>query len=72
MKLLSIPISDEEMNQYGIKKDKISFSELLEIVSHKLIRQTLERSVILAGKHRLDKMTMNQISNEFKSVRKNA
>mgnify|MGYP001221272496 CR=1 FL=1 len=72
MKLLSISISDEEMNQYGIKKDKIPFSELIEIVSHKLMRQTLERSVTLAAKHGLDKMTMNQISNEVKSVRKNA
>jgi hypothetical protein len=72
MKLLSISISDKEMNKYGIKKDRIPFSELIEIVSIELMRQTLERSVRLAGKQGLDKMTMNQISNEVKSVRKNA
>ena len=72
MKTLNISISDLELDKFGIKKDKISFSEFVDIVSKKLTRQTLNRCVELAGKYGLSTMTMDQITKEVRAVRKNA
>ncbi len=60
------------MNKYGIKNENIPFSELLEIISNELMKQTLSNSVRLAEKHGLAKMTLKEISKEVKAVRKNA
>ncbi len=72
MRTLNISISDLELDKFGIKKDNISFSEFVDIVSKELMRQTLSKSVELAEKYGLSKMTMQQITKEVKAVRKNA
>jgi Mg/Co/Ni transporter MgtE len=41
MRTLSILISDNEYNKYGLKNNDITFSDFLEIVSKELIRQSL-------------------------------
>ena len=72
MRTLNISISDIELDKFGIKKDKISFSELLDLVSKELSRQTLNKCVMLSEKYGLSKMTMDDITKEVKAVRKNA
>lgn len=69
MKTLNITISDLEYNQFGIKKDKLSFSEFVDIVNKEVTKQALHKSVQLAEKYKLSKMTMGEISDEVKAVR---
>ncbi|MBF9253984.1 hypothetical protein I2I11_11835 [Pontibacter sp. 172403-2] len=72
MRTLSITISDLEFNKFGIKTDKLSFSDFVDIVSKELTRQNLSKSIELAEKHGLSKMTMEDITKEVKAVRGNA
>lgn len=72
MKTLNISISDLELEKFGIKKDKISFSEFVDLVSKELSRQILNRCVELGEKYGISEMTMDQITKEVKAVRKNA
>ena len=53
MRTLNISISDLELDKFGIKKDKISFSEFVDLVSKELTRQTLNKCVELAEKYGL-------------------
>ncbi|WP_071609321.1 hypothetical protein [Niabella ginsenosidivorans] len=61
---LNISISDTEYNQFGLKKDKLSFGELLKL--------NLRRSVGLAERYNFSKISMEEISDEVKAVRTNA
>ena len=72
MRVLNISISDIEYNKFGIKQDNLSFTDFIELVSKELTRQNLNKCLELADKYGLSKMTMNEISNEVKIVRKNA
>lgn len=72
MKTLSISISDLEYNKFGIKDSKLNFSDFVDIVSKELTRQNLSKSIELAEKYGLSKMTMDEITNEVKAVRKDA
>jgi hypothetical protein len=72
MRTLNISISDLELDKFGIKKDKIPFSEFVDLVSKELTKQTLNKCVELAEKYGLSRMTMDEITKEVKAVRKNA
>jgi len=72
MRTLNITISDIEYNKFGLKNDELTFSDFLEIVSKELIRQNLNKCLELADKYGLSKMTMDEISSEVKTVRRNA
>ena len=72
MRTLNISISDLEFRKFGLKKEKLSFSDLLELVSKEVTRRNLTESVELAEKYGLSKMSMAEISKEVKAVRKNA
>lgn len=72
MRTLNISISDLEYNKFGIKNEKLSFSELLEIVNKELLKLNLRKSVEFAEKYNLSKMSMDEISKEVKQIRKNA
>ena len=72
MKTLNVSISELEFNKFGLKKENLSFSDLLGIVSKEITRQNLNDSVELAEKYGLSKMTMDEITKEVKAVRKNA
>ena len=72
MRTINISISDIEYNKFGLKRDKLSFSEFVDLVSKEISKQTLNKSLQLAEKFGLSKLTMNQISKEVKAVRKNA
>lgn len=72
MRTINISISDIEYNKFGLKSDKLSFSDLIDIVSKELTKQRLNESIELAEKYGLSKLTMDDISKEVKAVRKNA
>mgnify|MGYP001234672063 CR=1 FL=1 len=72
MRTLSVSISDIEYKKFGLTKEQISFSDFIELVSKELIRQNLNKSIELANKYGLSKMTMDEITNEVKIVRKDA
>jgi len=69
MKSVNIQISDFEFNQLGLDKKTLSFSELIDIIGKKITKQTLERSIQLANKYGLSKMTMKEIDDEIKAYR---
>jgi len=72
MRTLNISISDIEYNKFGLKSEKLSFSELLEIANKELQKLNLRKSVELAEKYNLSKLSMDEITDEVKAVRKNA
>jgi len=69
MKTLNISISDFEYNQFGINKDKLSFTEFVDIVNKEISKQMLNRCVQLSEKYKLSSLTIDEISNEVKAVR---
>lgn len=72
MRTLNISISEIEFSMFGLKKDKLSFSELLDLVSRQLTKQALNNSTELAEKYELAGMSMDEISNEVKAARQDA
>jgi len=72
MRTLKISISDLEYNKFGIKNDQLSFTELIDLVSRELSRQTLNNTIQLSERFGLSKLTMDEITNEVKAIRKNA
>ena len=69
MKTISVSISDLEYNQFGINKDKFSFTEFVDIVNKEITKQTLNRCIQLSEKYKLSKMSMDEIDDEVKAVR---
>ena len=69
MKSVKIEISDFEYKQLGLNKRTFSFSELIEIISKRITKQALERSIQLADQYGLSKMTMEEIDDEIKAHR---
>ncbi len=69
MRTLNISISDLEFNKFGIINDNLTFTEFVELISRELIRQNLNKSVQLAEKYGLSSMSMDEITEEVKSVR---
>ena len=71
MRTLNVSISDIEYNKFGLKEDKLTFTDFIDIVSKELTRQNLSKCVELADKYGISKMTMDEITDEVKAVRKN-
>ncbi len=72
MKTLNISISDIEYNKFGLTNENLTFTDFVEIVSKELTRQNLNKSTELAEKYGLSKMSMEEITDEVKAVRRNA
>ena len=73
MRTINIDISDLEYQKFGLKTDRFSFSDFVDIVSRELSRQNLAKTVELADRYGLSSMSMAEISEEVKAVRnKNA
>ena len=72
MRTLNVSISDIEFNKFGIKNDKLSFTDFVDIVSKELTRQNLNMCLDLAERYGLSKMSMDEITNEVKAVRSDA
>ena len=72
MRTLNVSISDIEYNKFGLKEEKLTFTDFIELISKELTRQNLSKCLELAEKYGISKMTMDEISNEVKAVRENA
>lgn len=72
MRTLNVSISDLEYSKFGIKKDKLTFTDFVDLVSKELTRQNLNKCIELSEKYGLSKLTMDEITKEVKAVRKNA
>jgi hypothetical protein len=72
MRTLSVSISDLEFSKFGLKKEKLTFSDLIDLISKELVKKSLNESIELAEKYSLSNMTMKDITKEVKAVRKNA
>lgn len=72
MRTLNVSISDIEFNKFGLKDDKLTFTDFIDIISKELTRQNLAKCLQLADKYGISKMTMDEITDEVKAVRKNA
>ena len=72
MRTLNISISDIEYNKFGLKEDKLTFTDFIDLICKELIRQNLNKGLELADKYGISKMTMDEITKEVKAVRKNA
>ena len=69
MNTLSISVSELELRKFGIKKNNLPFSDLVDLISNELAKQAMDRSLELAEKYGLSKMTMEEIDKEVKAVR---
>ena len=72
MRTLNVSISDIEYNKFGLKDEKLTFTDFINIVSAELTRQNLKKSLELAEKYGISEMTMDEITEEVNAVRKNA
>ncbi len=72
MRTINVSISEVEFNKFGLKNNKLTFSDLVDIISREIARQNLRKSVELAEKYGLSEMTIEEINKEVKAVRKNA
>jgi hypothetical protein len=72
MRTLNVSISDIEYNKFGLKEEKLTFTDFIDLISKELTRQNLSKCLELADKYGISKMTMDEITNEVKAVRKNA
>ena len=72
MRTLNVSISDIEYNKFGLKEEKLTFTDFIDLVSKELTRQNLSKCLELADKYGISKMTMDEITNEVKAVRENA
>lgn len=72
MRTFNVSISEVEYSKFGLKEEKLTFSDFIDLISKELARQNLNKSLELADKYGIAKMTMEEITNEVKAVRKNA
>ena len=72
MRTLNVSISDIEYIKFGLKEEKLTFTDFIDLVSKELTRQNLSKSLELADKYGISKMTMEEITQEVKAVRKDA
>lgn len=72
MRTLNVSISDNEFNKFGLKQNDFTFSDLIKLIRKELMRENLKKCIELAEKYGLSKMTMDEISEEVKAVRRNA
>lgn len=72
MKTLSVSISNIEYQKFGLTNDNLSFSELIDLIDKELSNQNLNQCLELSEKYGLSKLTMDEITNEVKAVRKRA
>jgi hypothetical protein len=72
MRTLNVSISDIEYIKFGLKEEKLTFTDFIDLVSKELTRQNLTKCLELADKYGISKMTMEEITQEVKAVRKDA
>ena len=71
MRTLNVSISDIEYKKFGLKNEKLNFTDFIDLISKELTRQNLDKCLELADKYGISKMTPDEITNEVKAVRQN-
>ena len=72
MKTLNVAISDVEYTKFGITNNVLSFSDFVDIVSKKLMRENMKAVITEADSCGISSMTMEDITSEVQAVRRNA
>ena len=72
MRMLNVSISDAEYANFGITNNVLSFSDFVDIVSKKLMRENLEAAISAAEASGLSAMTMDDITAEVRALRQHA
>ena len=72
MKMITVSISENEFQKYGINAEVIDFKELLNKISIELARQAAYQCHEIAKRVGLSTMTIEDINAEVKAVRLNA
>lgn len=72
MKTLTVPINENDYKKFGINNNKIPFTELKEKISLEVAKQALLKCQAIAQKTGLSKMSLKEINDEIREVRKNA
>jgi hypothetical protein len=70
MRTLNIAISDIEYSKFSIPSEQLNFSVFIDIVGKELMRKNFSRCVDLAEKYGFSSMTMEEITDEVKAVRR--
>ena len=58
MRTLNVSFSDNEYKLYGLKTDKLTFADVIDLVRREFAVEALDRCVELAEKNGLSKMTL--------------
>lgn len=72
MKSITVSISDNDFEKFGLKSRDYSFAELIKILDRALTENRLDKSLELAEKYGLSTMSLDEIDQEIASLRKNA
>lgn len=72
MRTINISVSEDEYKKFGLRSDKLSFAEFVELVGKELAKQRLKESIKMAAQYGLSGMSMDEITKEVKAVRKDA
>ncbi|MEX6689162.1 hypothetical protein QTN47_16760 [Danxiaibacter flavus] len=68
--MLNISISDVEYNKFGFRSEHLTFSDLIDLISIELSKQTLNGCVELSNRFELSKTSMDEITDEIKAAGK--
>ena len=72
MKRILVEASEKDVQEYHLDKDVMKLSEIEKMIRGKILRESLKRSVELAEKSGLSKMTDDEINQIIDEVRKGA
>ena len=72
MRILNVSITDTEYNKFDLKADELTFTDLVNLIRKEVLRQNINKSLELADKYGISKMTMDEITEEVKAVRQSA
>lgn len=72
MRTIQLSVTDTDYKRYFSRRGKLSFSDLREKILAVSFQQSIEKSVRLAKKSGLSKLTMKEINAEIEKVRKRA
>jgi len=70
VKTLTISISNEKYNKFGLKNGNLKYTDFKNLVVNELFRTQLVKCVKSAQKCGLSSMTMNEINEEVRTVRR--
>lgn len=72
MKTITVSVSEAEFNELALESTDFTLSEWINILSRELAKRRLLQSIELAEKYGLSTMSMDEINEEVKAVRKGA